>query len=220
MGGVYTDPYQVKVGSADEVLTSSSQFALIPAATDVYCDDFRADMHIGDIWQATVTRMSALSTITSPLTSLEFDTTGSAAKQQQDYMAMSWLAEHISHLDQSTATGRLQAEQMSYALWDVFDSGWNGALQGLSWSNRNATQADLNAAYSAVNGESAAEFANISIYTPDPKHSAQEFLVVGPSPSVPEPGPFLLLAFALALSLTFGVLRRTPGRNPRSDRSA
>jgi hypothetical protein len=192
LNGVYTEPYNAQIGAAG--LTSGSQFNstnATPAA--IYCDDFYDDVSQGQVWQATVTNMSALST-TSLDTSLMFhDTT--AAQQTTDYMAAAWLVEQIAAQNQKLPAGQLTAEQESYALWYVFDS---GALTGLSSTDYNAAVSDYNDAFAAVADDTPGDFSKVNIYTPlddtPGSASSQEYFSV----DAPEPGTLALMAVGLA----------------------
>lgn len=192
LGGNDTGPYFAQIGP--QGLTQGSQFtAQNSNSTAVYCDDLYDDVGIGQVWQATVTNMSALSS-TSPLTNLMFDTTNAAA-QEKNYMAAAWLAEQITAQNQSLPSGQQTAEQDSYALWYIFDS---NALAGLSSTDYNAVIADYNAAFAAVAADTPSDFSNVNIYTPlghtPGSASSQEYLTV----NVPEPDTLALLAVGLA----------------------
>lgn len=218
MAGVYTDPYQLKISAPGTVLTQPDQFANVQTTANAFCDDFQTETYLDEIWQSHVTNMAQLANIAAPLSSLKFDTGSSAGKQQQDYMAMAWLAEQIVATNQNTSAGRTQAGELSFALWNVFDSGRNGALAGLSSQQRQAATADYNLAYASIAKDNPSNFLNVNIYTPDPLSSSQEFLVVNdgsqssssggsPSPSVPAPKVGALFALAVVL-FTIGSLRR------------
>ena len=186
LGGYYTSPYFASVGPSG--LTSASQFTSSNSfSTMIFCDDFLTDVGVGLIWQATVTDMSALSGISSPLSTLKFDTTGTASRQQQAYMAEAWLAEDILGVNQSTSAGQTQAAELSYAMWDIFDP--SGALSGLSSAERSAALADVSSAYSHIAGDNPSDFSNVYIFTPNPKGNSQEYLVVDPFPPRRSPSP-------------------------------
>jgi PEP-CTERM motif len=192
LNGVYTEPYNAQIGPAG--LTSAAQFTSTnskPAA--IYCDDFYDDVAQGQVWQATVTNMSALST-TSLNTTLMFHGT-TPAQQAADYMAAAWLVEQIAAQNQSLPAGQLTAEQASYALWYVFDS---DALTGLSSTDYNAALTDYDNALAAVANDTPGDFSKVNIYTPldDTPRSAssQEYFSV----DAPEPGTLALMAMGLA----------------------
>lgn len=192
LNGVYTEPYNALIGAAG--LTNASQFNSTnsePAA--IYCDDFYDDVSAGQVWQATVTNMSALSTTSLNTTVMFNDTT--PAQQAADYMAAAWLVEQIAAQNQNVPAGQLTAEQESYALWYVFDS---GALAGLSSTDSNAAVTDYDDAVAAVTDDTPSDFSNVNIYTPlddtPGSASSQEYFAV----SVPEPGTLALMAVGLA----------------------
>lgn len=191
LGGNDTGPYFAQIGP--QGLTQGSQFtAQNSYSTAVYCDDLYDDVSIGQVWQATVTNMSALSS-TTPLTNLMFDT--NAASQEKNYMAAAWLAEQIGAQNQSLPSGQQTAEQDSYALWYIFDP---SALAGLSTADGNAALNDYDAALAAVANDTPQDFSNVTIYTPldDTPGSAdsQEYLAV----DAPEPGTLALMTVGLA----------------------
>lgn len=188
LAGVYTDPYTALIGAAGQTTGP-----ITGVSTYVLCDDFSTDVFIGEIWQATSTNLSALNT-SSPL-ALKFDRTDAAA-QYSDYMAAAYLATKIMRIDQSTSAGRLEAEQLSFALWGVFDTNpSNGPLSGawITGADLTVAENDLSNARSAVVGMNAAQFDNVFIYTPNPLNASQEYIVV-----TPEPSAYGFLAIGLA----------------------
>jgi hypothetical protein len=210
LGGVYTDPYTATIGAPGQTtgpITGVSAYVL--------CDDFSTDVYIGQIWQATSTNVSALNTST-PL-ALKFDQ-GNAAAQYSDYMTVAYLATEIMNIDQSTSAGRLQAEQMSFALWGVFDTAPSanncqtkgGPLSGcwITGTNLTAAENDLSAARTAIQGMNASQFANVYIYTPNPLSASQEYIFV------PEPTTWGFLAIGLAAILLAARRARKTGSQP------
>jgi hypothetical protein len=180
LNGVNTGPYYATIGSN-------------PASVAVYCDDFLDDVNPGQVWQATATNMSELSTTTLDTNLMFHDTT--AATQASNYMAAAWLAEQIGSQNQALPSGQLTAEQDSYALWYIFDS---SALAGLSSTDYSAVVADYDAAFAAVANDTPSDFAKVNIYTPldstPGSASSQEYLAV----DAPEPGTLALMAVGLA----------------------
>ena len=188
LSGNYTAPYYAQIGPAG--LTEDSQFnSGNSESVAVYCDDLYDDVEIGQVWQATVTNMGALS-MSSPDGSLMFDDLN-AGKQAANYMAAAWLAEQIA----GGKLSGLQAELDSYALWYIFDP---QALSGLSKTDRGLAWGEYEDAVDAVKNDTPGDFSNVNIYTPlDAKPgcaSSQEYLTV----SVPEPGTLALMAVGLA----------------------
>lgn len=191
LGDNDTGPYFALIGP--QGLTEDSQFTAQNAySAAVYCDDFYDDVNLGQVWQATVTNMSALSS-TSPLTGLMFDT-GNAGLQETSYMAAAWLAEQIAAQNQSLSSGQQTAELDSYALWYIFDP---DALTGLSAAQSDAAINDYHAALAAVVNDTPQDFRNVSIYTPldhtPGSADSQEYLVVDAS----EPGTLAIMAVGL-----------------------
>ena len=192
LGGTDTGPYFAQIGP--QGLTQDSQLtAQNSSSVAVYCDDFYDDVSVGQVWQARVTNMSALSS-TAPLTNLMFDTTN-AASQEKSYMAAAWLAEQIAGQNQSLSSGQQTAEQESYALWYLFDP---NALTGLSTADSEAATNDYDAALAAVANDTPQDFANVNIYTPldhtPGSADSQEYLAI----DAPEPGTLALMVVGLA----------------------
>lgn len=205
LGVAYTDPYYASVGPAG--LTKDSQFTSRNSTTlAIYCDDFYDDVHTGQVWQATVTNLSQLST-SKVDTTLMFPGM-SAATQAKDYMAAAWLAEQIAGLNQNLSSGRTAAELDSYAIWYLFDP---NAISGLSSTDRSAIKTDYNDALAAVLQDTPSDFSNIDIYTPLNSSpgcaGSQEYLSILPNASVPEPSTLSLAALAL-LAAAFAARRR------------
>jgi len=205
MGGYYTSPYYALVGPSG--FTSASQFTSTNSfSTAIFCDDFLTDVSVGNIWQATVTDMSALSGITSPLSTLKFDNGSSdtASEQQHAYMAQAWLAEQILGVNQSTSAGQTEAAEMSYAMWAIFDF---DALSGLTSSEFDAAFDYGLDAYFSTAHDTPSDFSNVYIFTPTPTGASQEYLAVFPAPGVPEPATLGMLLSGLA-GVILGARRR------------
>lgn len=108
--------------------------------------------------------------------------------------------------------GRLEAEQLSFALWSVFDANSTyGPLSGvwINGTNLTAAENDLSNARSAVVGMNAAQFANVYVYTPNPLNASQEYIVVTPEPSTDG-----FLAIGLAIILFAARRARKTGSQP------
>lgn len=204
MGGVYTSPYMATIGSSPGV--------------GIYCDDFLTHVSVGESWQATVTNMGELESITSPLQTLKFDTTGTgtplqnATEQQDQYMEAAWLAEQLSGVDQSTTSGQQEAGQLSFAIWGIFDPNALSDISGMDYSN---AKSDISAAMTQITMSGYTQpddYSNVSVYTAYPNAGvSQEYLSVS---SVPEPGT--LSFFGLGLAAMMWGLRRRPPRYARA----
>lgn len=204
MDGADTSPYMAQIGPAG--LTSASEFTSSDPIIDVICDDFAADASVGQVWQATVTNMSALQGLTSPLTTLLFGTTGTAYEQEETYMAAAWLAEDLVGVNQSTAAGQQEAGELSFAIWGIFDSSALSYLSETDSADLPGVLSDISEAYSEIQlsgYNEPSDYSNVYIYTPDPGDATQEFLAVRP---VPEPGTLAL--FGLGLVAIVWVTRR------------
>ncbi|HEX4267589.1 MAG TPA: PEP-CTERM sorting domain-containing protein [Steroidobacteraceae bacterium] len=175
LDGLYTAPYQANIGNSESVA--------------VYCDDFYDDVSTGQVWQANVTNMSALSKTSLDTTLMFHDM--SPSRQAADYMAAAWLVEQIA----GGKTSAVQSELDSYALWFVFDP---HALSGLSKSDRGLAWGDYEDAVYAVKNDTPSDFSNVNIYTPlddtPGSASSQEYFTV----AAPEPGTLALMAVGLA----------------------
>ena len=198
LGGVYTSPYVATIGSTSNVR--------------VICDDFTDDVFVGESWTVTATNLSQLPLGGSSSPVLwETANTSPAGQQKQvtDYITAAILAEQLVTLNPLS----LNAELLSYAIWDVFVPTSSSVLTTSSQSTVNSylsaaqTQANDLVTHSATLADATANFANVMIYTADPKSGGavtscpagktcgapQEFLVV----SMAEPSAIVLLLMDL-----------------------
>lgn len=211
MGGYYTAPYTAIIGAAGQTGTIGSDISGV--VTPIICDDFQTDVTTETpAWQATVLNVEdILNEGSTTSTAVQWDTTASASQQETDYDVASYLAIEIFNTDQSTSEGQTTAEELSYALWAVFDpsSDPNGPLADplLTSSELGGIESDLSVAENAVqNGWTPVGY-NIDIYTPTPLGASQEYMTV--SVAAPEAAtPFLLMADLLGLVGMVSLLRR------------
>jgi hypothetical protein len=215
LGGVYTSPYTATITGVN-------------GTVPVICDDFVDDVWVNESWTVTGTSLAQLPYLgaSSPVL---WDTGATATTQVTDYITAAILAEQLMTLSPSSS----QAELLSYAIWDVFDLSASSVLgattnntvlntylkpaqaQAQALVGTSPTNADLVAA--------TAQFANVMIYTADPKSGGavtycppgdtckapQEFLVV----NMAEPAAPILLIVDLfgVLSLVWFLRRRQRG---------
>ena len=215
LGGVYTSPYLATIQGVGSNIA-------------VFCDDFLDDVYIGETWQVNANKLSdlPLSDPNSPLMWDTVNTTAGKTKQVTDYITAALLATQLLNLGNPQS---LEAEEISWAIWDVFDP--TAPLYSATYLPAYATaiadyltaaQIRANAIVSGAPTLSAAvsSFSNVTIYTPSPKDSTsvgscpagircglpQEFISV----SMAEPSSPLLLGidFLAIGGLVLAVRRR------------
>lgn len=124
MGGIYTSPYYGMIGADNSIVK-------------VICDDFADDTYITttpETWTAYVNPIAPVTFPSGVNTELRFTTgtgvtqTGStynvatgALNQSQAYTTAAILATEMVEQDTSTSAGQLAQEELSYALWGLFD---------------------------------------------------------------------------------------------------
>lgn len=211
MAGYYTAPYIGIIGAPGQTGTIGSDINGV--ITPVICDDFQTDVSTETpAWQATVTTLNTIldeGSTTSQV--VQFDTGDSAAQQETDYATAGYLAIEISNTDQTTLAGQTTAEELSYALWAVFDpaSDPNGPLADPYFTSGElaAVESDLSAAETAVaDGWTPAGY-NVNIYTPSPLGASQEYLTVSVA-AAEATTPVLLAVDLLGLLALVGFIRR------------
>lgn len=176
LDGAYVGPYTATVGGV--------------ANTPVICDDYEDDSYIPESWSAYASTFPGLSNV-------KF--TGSSETQNYEvavYLALELLA---------APANSLQAGELQYALWGVFDPSAITDLTAYNSTYGNAAEADLVYAENHYSSLTPAQLAEITIYTADTSDPItcgtgacastppQEFIVV----RTPEPGTILLLGIGL-----------------------
>jgi PEP-CTERM motif len=186
-GSVYYDPY---VGT----ITNSSGQVIYSGY--LICDDFGDQSVVGTSWGATETSAGALNG-SEQFVGDSYTLGGTTYNTQQMYDAVAYLANEL--LQPTNVGNGTNQGNLSFAIWDITDG---AAASG-------AIQSDIEAAFAAVNGGYVGS--NVDVYTPDPLHTSQEFLVVDAPPSVPEPSILGLFGLGLA-TLGWAAVRRRSRR--------
>jgi len=206
---------------------------------DVICDDFASESYLNESWTAYATN---LSTIPSSLLrwSNGYQKVNNAwvdtLSQSTAYTVAAYLATEILNLNSTpheTQAQLLQQEQLSYAMWGLFDGGSStGPFVGgfLNSTDLQAAEGDLTDAETQVAalGLTTANYANVTIFTYDSSAGLptgcgstcppppQEFITVNAPPfqttgaTVDEPSSPAVLALDLlaVVGLMVGFRRR------------
>jgi len=151
LNGVYVNPYTANINGV---------------STTVICDDYADESGINESWTATVTNFSNLSNTRN---TTKWGLT--SAQQTQDYEEAAWLT--LQLLNPNTTCPNTNADctgDISYAIWQIFDSSAFGALGTSSPTNYNLLNAQywLGLAQSEYNNHqlSLGEFSNFLVYSP------------------------------------------------------
>lgn len=172
-GGVYDSPYDISINGAGAMLLS--------------CDDFATEIGVGSTWTAMTESAGSVNS------GVKFSTGYESYTLQQTYSAAAWIATQLV----TPAVMNNQNEQIDYslALWELFDPTLSGPVSFTGSLNGPDGQVPtlINDAFSAV----ARGFtgSNVTVYTPEPLSSGQEFLQVQPVP-LPASLPMLLSGIA------------------------
>jgi hypothetical protein len=176
MGGVYTSPYGISVDGT---------------TVPLICDDFTTDISFGESWQAIPTTFSAIQAGANPEGTPKF-----TPMDIQNYATVAVLAAELMALpDTNDQTISEELGEISYALWDVFDptllNSVNTGFGTLTGGELSAAQGYLAGAQALVAGATSGGVVTLSkisingspiedmtIYTPDPRSAAQEFVTV------------------------------------------
>lgn len=145
MAGVYTSPYTAQITPGSNTDNPGSPIV------KVICDDFSDDTYTDEDWNANVTNLSSVNSESSANTTVKWGQTGSVTvndtgngdggtlnttlTQAQAYDVAAVLAIDILG---STPPGNLQQQDLSYALWALFDTNGSPASNGggaLGWLN-------------------------------------------------------------------------------------
>jgi hypothetical protein len=172
-GSVYYDPYVGTIKNSSGQLIYSGY---------LICDDFNDESWVGTSWGATETNAANLNG-SELFKGRSYALGGTTYDTQQMYNAVSYLANEL--LEPSNVTNGTNQGNLSFAIWDITD--------GTTASGTVAS--DIAGAFAAVTDGYTGS--NVEVYTPDPLHASQEFLVVD-GPSVPEPSGLALFGFGLA----------------------
>jgi hypothetical protein len=209
--GVYTSPYSASINGG--------------ATVPVICDDFGDNSYIPEDWTAYVTTLSQIQTANpAPLTYLQWKGASSYSLDQADaYTVAAILAVEIIQSNPNGASGstaqQLNQEELSFALWELFDptaSVGNANLNRSTplltdavetWSGISSTflqdaKNDVTTAIAQLSNPSAVlNGYNVTVYSYDscisgpctatsPANPPQEFIAV----SMPEPSSVATLA--------------------------
>lgn len=193
-GSVYYSPYVGTIkNAAGEVIYSGY----------VICDDYTDESHVNTSWGATETGAAALNG-TELFAGESYTLGGTTYDTQQMYDAVSYLANEL--LEPSNVTTPSKQGNLSFAIWDIMDSAAPDTDGGSG--SASAITGYIDSAFMQVSDGYVGS--NVEVYTPDPLHASQEFLVVN-SPSVPEPSTLALFGFGIAAVFGWALVRRRSG---------
>ena len=219
MGGVYTSPYFATIQTAGNTQTG----------VDVICDDFTDEVWINESWSVVATSLASLPDLGTNSPVLWDTGLSQGAQQVEDYMTAAILSAQLLSINNPSTQ---QAEDLSFAIWDVFDPGASSGLSAADQANitgvggylptaQALAASDLAAAGNIAAALALDNIANVTIYTASPKSGGavtycpngpggcsapQEFLVIN---MAEPPSPALLAVDLLAvLGLVLFVRRR------------
>jgi hypothetical protein len=211
LAGVYTSPYAGNINGGSTI--------------PVICDDFADESFVPETWTAFQTSVSSLTSGTADTYLKWLNTSGSTItvdgyvlNQAAAYTVAAVLAIDILQ----AVTGSQAHEDLSYALWELFDPSQASAqLSGYPTDAANAvTYLDAAVAYVETNNIAPSAYSNVTIYSYDPEYGTscgggtcppppQEFITV----NMPEPSSPGLLGLDLlgVAGLVLFVRRRSAG---------
>ena len=213
MGGVYTSPYGISIAGVNG-----------GAPVMLICDDFTTDISLGQTWTATETSFAQLQAGTNPSGTPKFVPGILTLPQLQNYATAAVLSAQLMALPNlATET----AGEISYALWGIFDAPLLNSTVNpfgtITTVELAAAQGYLAAARVLVANATTGNVVNLNqiqigdhsisgmtIYTPSPLSSSQEFLRV----SMPEPSfPAVLAVDLLGILGLIAVFRLAHNRH-------
>jgi hypothetical protein len=165
-------------------------------STPVICDDYAHESYIPESWTANVSSLSNLSKTNNPGQTTLYD--------EVAYLTLELL---------SAPKNSLQAAEIQYAIWDVFDPQAFTDLKNFSTTDYNAANWYLTDAENNYSSLTSAQLAGFVLYTPNTSFTIscgnnscansppQEFIVYTPEPST-------VLLFGLGLAGLFLLKRR------------
>jgi hypothetical protein len=165
-------------------------------STPVICDDYADESFIPESWTANVSSLSNLTSTNHPGQSTLYD--------EVAYLTLELLG---------APKNSLQAAEIQYAIWDVFDPQAFADLKNFNLADYNAANAYLTDAQNNYSSLTPAQLAGFVVYTPNTKYAItcgsgpcastppQEFIVYTPEPST-------ILLFGLGLAGLFLLKRR------------
>jgi hypothetical protein len=158
MGGVFTSPYVATISG-------------VGSGINVICDDYADEVYLNETWNVVATNLSSLSTTGSGDGTLRWDPGNSAATQVSDYVTVAILGAELLSINSNTQ----QAEDLSFAIWDVFYPTASAGLGDASniasdlSAAQNMASADLKAAGNNIAAAlSLDNISNVTIYTANP----------------------------------------------------
>ncbi len=172
--GVYVSPYQGTISQNGQQIYSGYMI----------CDDFTDEAYLNTPWNAVATNASAVNSNDQFFDGGSGPNTGYATgySAQQDYNAVAWLANQL--LLSSNLTNSTNQTDISFAIWDIMDGASTNPDGGTTGWVTQAFNEVVNDHYVGT---------DVTVYTPQPNHQSQEFLVV----SAPEASTPVLLAVDL-----------------------